>query len=181
MTVLMQQWLLVCLQGLKVRHSRLSCLVQDSDERALAYIAGKAPSRWGSFGADSPVTAPVMVVCPQVLPPNARSAQHADPARTCALLRRVPAPAHRDHELPPLHHGGFPCSCLGFASPPRHITAVALRQYKLWADQHNGLLSPACSNGSHLSTDSCSIIYFLHAFSVTLQAAGAPYGKGILP
>ena len=49
--------------------------MQDSDERAVAYIAGKAPSRWGSFGADSPVTAPVMVVCPQVLPPNASSAQ----------------------------------------------------------------------------------------------------------
>ena len=75
MTVLMQQWLLICLQGLKVQHPRLSCHVQDSDERAVAYIAGKAPSRWGSFGADSPVTAPVMVVCPQVLLPNASSAQ----------------------------------------------------------------------------------------------------------
>ena len=50
-------------------------LVQDSDERAVAYIAGKAPSRWGRFGVDPPVAAPMMVLSPQVLPPNASSAQ----------------------------------------------------------------------------------------------------------
>ena len=49
--------------------------VQDSDERAVAYIAGKAPSRWGRFGADPPAAAPMMVLAPQVLPPNASSAQ----------------------------------------------------------------------------------------------------------
>ena len=51
--------------------------MQDSDERAVAYIAGKAPSRWGRFGADSTgCTAPSDgAVCPQVLPPNASSAQ----------------------------------------------------------------------------------------------------------
>lgn len=44
---------------------------QDSDERAVAYIAGQAPSRWGAFGADPPVAAPTMVVAPPVLSPNA--------------------------------------------------------------------------------------------------------------
>lgn len=50
-------------------------MLQDSDERAVAYIAGKAPSRWGRFGADPPTVPPVMVEPPQVLPPNASSAQ----------------------------------------------------------------------------------------------------------
>ena len=49
--------------------------MQDSDERAVAYIAGKAPSRWGRFGVDPPTAAPMMVLSPQVLPPNASSAQ----------------------------------------------------------------------------------------------------------
>ena len=49
--------------------------MEDSDERAVAYIAGKAPSRWGRFGADAPVVAPMMVLAPQALPPNASSAQ----------------------------------------------------------------------------------------------------------
>ena len=57
------------------RLSSTVLMVQDSDERAVAYIAGKAPSRWGRFGVDPPVAAPMMVLSPQVLPPNASSAQ----------------------------------------------------------------------------------------------------------
>jgi len=55
--------------------AKLLFLMQDSDERAVAYIAGKAPSRWGRFGADTVLAPPMLVVSPQVLPPNASSAQ----------------------------------------------------------------------------------------------------------
>ena len=40
--------------------------VQDSDERACAYIAGPAPSRWGSFSPD------VAVAPPGAVPPPAQ-------------------------------------------------------------------------------------------------------------
>lgn len=48
-------------------------LSQDSDERAVAYIAGKAPSRWGSFGAPSgtPIPQQGQVQPPILLPANA--------------------------------------------------------------------------------------------------------------
>ena len=35
-----------------------AALPQDSDERAVAFIAGKAPTRWGPFGAAEPPRAP---------------------------------------------------------------------------------------------------------------------------
>lgn len=42
----------------------------------MAYIAGKAPNRWGPFGAaQAPSEAPVVVVPPSVPPPNATAAQ----------------------------------------------------------------------------------------------------------
>jgi hypothetical protein len=51
-------------------------IVQDSDERAVAYIAGKAPNRWGPFGAkEAPSGTPMMVVPPVLPPPNATAAQ----------------------------------------------------------------------------------------------------------
>ncbi len=40
--------------------------VQDSDERACAYIAGPAPSRWGAFSPD------VAVAPPGAVPPPAQ-------------------------------------------------------------------------------------------------------------
>lgn len=51
-------------------------MIQDSDERAVAYIAGKAPNRWGPFGAEqAPSAAPMVVVPPVLPPPNATAAQ----------------------------------------------------------------------------------------------------------
>ncbi len=42
----------------------------------MAYIAGKAPNRWGLFGAEqAPSAAPMLVVPPVVPPPNATAAQ----------------------------------------------------------------------------------------------------------
>ncbi|CAL8466878.1 g6414 [Coccomyxa elongata] len=50
--------------------------LKDSDERAVAYIAGKAPNRWGPFGTEQAPSAAPMVVVPPVLPPlNATAAQ----------------------------------------------------------------------------------------------------------
>ncbi len=52
--------------------------MQDSDERAVAYIAGKAPNRWGPFGAkEAPSATPMLVVPPVLPPPNATAAQLA--------------------------------------------------------------------------------------------------------
>jgi Peptidase M16 inactive domain len=45
---------------------------QDSDERACAYIAGAAPSRWAPFGAPAaPLVPPARVVPPPLPPPTA--------------------------------------------------------------------------------------------------------------
>lgn len=54
----------------------ITSLHQDSDERAVAYIAGRAPSRWGSFGATAGTPPPPQgqVQPPVLLPPNATSA-----------------------------------------------------------------------------------------------------------
>ena len=56
-------------------------LLQDSDERAVAFIAGKAPPRWGPFGADPPTGPPVVVVPPVIPPPNATPAELARAAQ----------------------------------------------------------------------------------------------------
>ncbi len=50
---------------------------KDSDERAVAYIAGRAPTRWGQFGAEAPSSPPLVVIPPPILPPNASASELA--------------------------------------------------------------------------------------------------------
>ena len=66
-----------------MRHQNAACgLPQDSDERAVAFIAGKAPNRWGPFGAaEPPAGPPLVVVSPVIPPPNATPAELARAAQ----------------------------------------------------------------------------------------------------
>ena len=52
----------------------------DSDERAIAYVAGAAPCRWGAFG-EGPPTAPVGAVSPPPVPGPSASADELAAAR----------------------------------------------------------------------------------------------------
>ncbi|KAK9810226.1 hypothetical protein WJX72_007002 [[Myrmecia] bisecta] len=60
--------------------------LKDSDERACAYIAGRAPNRWGSFQSLTPPTSPPEYVMPPIMPGANASLQEKQAA---ALVRRA--------------------------------------------------------------------------------------------
>jgi hypothetical protein len=54
----------------------------------VAYIAGKAPARWGPFGAQDPPSGPPLLVIPPVIPPP--NATPAELARAAQIRRAHP-------------------------------------------------------------------------------------------
>lgn len=61
--------------------------MKDSDERAVAYIAGRAPDRWGRFENQSASSPPLLVIPPTIPPPNASASELAAAAE---VLRAHP-------------------------------------------------------------------------------------------
>ncbi len=101
--------------------------LQDSDERAVAYIAGPAPARWGPFGTYDPL--PLITVRRGARPPTLRT-QNRRTEPPCAQATRGGQPlgsAQRQRRtargvrqrVPRLCVRGARAACRARSSPPR--------------------------------------------------------------